>query len=163
MCFKGSWRKMGSTHLLRLSSTAMAVLQQNHLFLLLHFQSCRRIASSHLVLRCSWKSVQQASLYPLSYRHNSPLGQSGGVGPWQSWPRVEGGTLPRAASCGSTEKVSFCFFSLRDEKWMLWPSSGNQLFSVSLTFSNLLIMNMALCNSARLDQAINCPCVTVQG
>ena len=49
------------------SSTTLAVLQQNHLFLMLHFQSCRRIASSHLVLRCSWKSVQQASLYPPSY------------------------------------------------------------------------------------------------
>ena len=39
---------------------------------------------------------------------------------------------------------------------MLWSWGENQLLSVSLTFSNLLIMNMALCNSARLDQAICC-------
>ena len=57
---------------------------------------------------------------------------------------------------GSSEEVSFCcFLSLRDEKGMLWPQDGNQLLSVSLTFSNLLIMNMALFNSAKLDQAIN--------
>ena len=38
----------------------LAVLQQNHLlFLLLHFQWCRCITSSHLVLTCSWKSAQQ--------------------------------------------------------------------------------------------------------
>ena len=98
---------------------------------------------------------QQCSTLPTVTTHRLvragelALGKAG-----QEWKEEHCQEQRHVVRLDSSEKVSFCFFSLRDEKWMLWPSRGNQLLSVSLTFSNLLIMNMALCNIARLDQAI---------